>query len=298
MLSKNLKLYCGVCAFLVSSAVSAHGRWIVPSHTILSGERPEFVTFDISISNNMFFPDHSMGGIDIAALANKELSERAAPPVILELMRSTKLELTKPDGSVQNDYALVNLVRKSVTAVKIEQDGTYRASVAVAPIYFTWFEDSQGELRRKFGRIEQVKPSLPESVNNIRSTRLINSMHSYITRNNISAKALEPSGSGLELDFSGQHPNELFSGEGFSFRVLFNGSALEGADLHFVRGGVRYRNDREEIKLKTGKNGLVNVDWPSAGAYLLELEHEVPSAESGIESDTHALYVTFEVMPE
>jgi hypothetical protein len=228
MLSKSLKLYCGVCAFLVSSAVSAHGRWIVPSHTILSGERPEFVTFDISISNNMFFPDHSMGGIDIAALANKELAERAAPPVILELMRSTKLELTKPDGSVQNDYALVNLVRKSVTAVKIEQDGTHRASVAVAPIYFTWFEDSQGELRRKFGRIEQVKPSLPEGVNNVRSTRLINSMHSYITRNNISAKALEPSGSGLELDFSEQHPNELFSGEGFSFRVLFNGSALEG----------------------------------------------------------------------
>lgn len=299
MEKKSLLVGLGFCLSLVASGANAHGRWIVPSHTVLSGEEPEFVSFDISISNNMFFPDYSMGGADIEALSKKEIGERPAPPPILALMRSTKLELRKPDGSIQNDYALVNLVRKSVAAAELNQNGTYRASITAPPINFTWFKDAKGELNRRFGHIDMVKPTLPEGITDLRATRLINSMHSFITRNDISTAALKPVGEGLELKFSGAHPNELFAGEALQFTVLFNGKPIaEGVDMHFVRGGVRYRNDREEIELKTGKGGKVSVTWPEAGMYLLEMEHEVASTEAGFETDTHALYVTFEVMPE
>ena len=36
---------------LVSTSASAHGRWLLPSHTSLSGDKAHYVMIDASISN-------------------------------------------------------------------------------------------------------------------------------------------------------------------------------------------------------------------------------------------------------
>ena len=59
---------------------------------------------------------------------------------------------------------------------------------------------------------------------------------------------------------------------------------------------MRYRS-HEFTELKTDADGLITIDWPEAGLYWLNTEHEVPS---DVVKDTPHLYdysVGLEVLP-
>lgn len=292
-----IKIFFSIAAMLLAAHVHAHGRWVVPSHTVLSGEDPEYVTFDISISNDIFYPDHAVGGIPEEKLANDDAEIRKVPPPIKALLDSSRIQLTKPDGAVQSDYTLVDFHRKSVASALLDQDGTYRISLVQNPIYFTWFEKPDNSRGRLFGKAEKVKALLPKGAKNIRTTKLYNTVETYITRNDGDGSALEASNNGLELKYL-SHPNELFVGERFNFKVLFDGKAKEGVGMHLIRNDTRYRNDRETIELVSNDKGLVTVEWKKPGLYLLEMEFEKDASEDGVTLETHANYIVFEVFPE
>ena len=42
---------------IASGYAQAHARWLMPSHTSLSGEKTHYVMIDASISNELFSPD-------------------------------------------------------------------------------------------------------------------------------------------------------------------------------------------------------------------------------------------------
>ncbi|VUD46031.1 hypothetical protein TDB9533_00742 [Thalassocella blandensis] len=275
----------------------AHGRWIVPSHTILSAEEAEFVTFDLSISNELFYPDWAIGGVPIENIGSQEKIERELPPPLRPVLASSKLVVHKPDGTTQSDYTLVDLRRKTVTMAELVQNGSYHIEYTQNPIYLTWYSHADGSPGRFFGTLSQVQKLLPEGAKDIRQTILINRIETWITRNNLTRKNLKPQGKGLELAFD-THPNELFVGEKMKFTVMFDGKPLKKPlSLHFIQNGTRYRDDRNVIDVSTN-NGKAVVTWQKPGLYLLETEYEKPSTEKGIESETHALYATFEVFPE
>lgn len=281
----------------LSSTSFAHGRWIMPSHTILSGDEVEFVTFDVSISNELFYPDYAIGGVPVENINSQEKVERELPPPLRPVLASSKLVVHKPDGSIQSDYMLVDFRRKTVSMAELALSGSYHIEYTQNPIYLTWYSHADGSPGRFFGKLSQVRKMLPEGAKDIRETILINRIETWVTRNNLTKENLKPKGSGLELQFQ-THPNELFVGEAMRLMLLFDGKPLkQDITLHFIQNGTRYRDDREVMEVKT-KNANASVKWKKPGVYLLEAEYEQPSLEKGIESETHALYATFEVFPQ
>lgn len=309
---KKLTLFkrtlCATLTFaLISSQAWGHSRWLVPTHTILSGEDPEMVAVDMSISNDIFHPDFAFGGLPVASVAALLAGEKDAvktpPPntrgaIVYALMSTTKVAVTQPDGSVTNDTPLINFGRKSTAAFTLNQSGTYRVNVTQDPIYFTKFKHADGRPGREFGERHQVETFLPEGAKDISVLKLINRVETYVTRNGLNKTALAPSGKGLEILFDG-HPNELFVGEDISAKIMLNGKAAPiGTEVKLTRSGTRHRNDREHIVAATDKSGAFSVSIEQSGFYLLEVELEREGKGKDADTVVYGLYLTLEVNAE
>lgn len=273
-----------------SSSTLAHGRWVVPDQFIFSGEEPAYVSLDMSISNEIFHPDYSVGG-KRPGTSNDTSDSKNTPD-------ETRLLITTPDGKRDDSTPLVDLVRKTSAAVLLEQSGTYRLSLEQPPVYFTWYDLPDGEKSRSFGKPSQARKHLPKGVSNIVGSKLTNRVETYVSRNQPNSKALNPPANGLALKFQ-THPGELFTGERAQFALLMDGRPVTAATtVKLTREDTRYRNQRNTLEVKTGKKGAFSVEFPESGLYLLEAELEQPSSEKGIASETYALFVTLEVQPE
>ncbi len=275
-------------AMLVSLNVFSHSRWIIPSHTILSGDTAEYVSLDFSISNDIFHPDLPLGG-DILVKPNEPNPS---------LLSTAKLKITYPDGSVFDDSPLVNLGRKSSSAVQLMQSGTYRFNVEQAPVLITTFKNADGSPNRRFGSLKSAKASAPEGAKSFSTMKVHNWIETFVTRNQLNDNALSPRKKGLALVYQ-THPNENFANESANFQLLLDGKPVtEALALRLTRGGTRFRNQRHVIEPRLDEQGRFSVEWPEGGFYLLEAEVERESEELDIAVDVYALYVTLEVNPE
>lgn len=276
---------------LHATVTQAHGRWILPSQFVFSGEEPEFVAVDMSISNEVFHPDYSIGGDRPGATSTGEKAKDKKPDEF-------QLVVTAPDGQRDDSVPLVDLVRKSSAAVLLDQSGTYRMSIEHQPMYFTWYELPDGEKSRAWGKPSETRKRLPKNASNIVGTKLINRVEAFITRNQPNKTTLEPPADGLALSYL-THPGELFTGEDARFALLMDGKPVAArTPVKLTRNDTRYRNQRNAIKLQTDKKGVFSVRFSDSGIYLLEAELEQPSAEKDIKTETYALFVTLEVQPE
>lgn len=303
------KNICSICVGLYVALIGvqslAHGRWIVPSDTILSSEEPATITLDFSVSNDVFHPDHAYGGVALQTLfdayqhkmgkGNKNSEAKAKSPMA-KIMASTRLRSVSPSGKMTDDASIVSLGRKSVAALALEESGTYRISVVQDPIHFVSFKHQDGKPGRMFGRLKEV--TLPGGAKDIESVTLINRVQTFVTRNGLTHENIQPQKDGLDVS-SYIHPNELFSKEKNKYTLFFNGKPLANQDVKITRGGTRYRNDRELIERTSDSNGRFEVQWPEAGMYVLEAEMS-EKTEQGASSHTmsYGLYLTLEVNPE
>lgn len=318
ILQKNICSVCvGLCVALISVQSLAHGRWIVPSDTILSSEEPVTITLDFSVSNDVFHPDHAYGGVALQTLfdayqhkmgkdnkkdpkdkkpkgdkkGNKDSEAKAKSPMA-KIMASTRLRSVSPSGKITEDASIVSFGRKSVAALALEESGTYRISVAQDPIHFVSFKYQDGKPGRMFGQLKEV--TLPEGAKDIESVTLINRVQTFVTRNGLTHENIQPQKDGLDVS-SYMHPNELFSKEKNKYTLFFNGKPLANQDVKITRGGTRYRNDRELIERTSDSNGRFEVQWPEAGMYVLEAEMSEKTEQGTI---SYGLFLTLEVNPE
>lgn len=270
--------------FLAQNA-RAHGRFILPTHTVLSGEKAQTVGLISSISNDIFHPDRALGD------SGKGIIE----PDLKNLFSILQEQVILPDGSISDKISWQAFARFSVADLPIDKSGTYRVSLVQPEVHMTTFEKPDGTPWRTFGKMQDV----PEGATDIVRRTTASRVDTFITYNNTTRKAVEPTGVGLEL--TGEtHPNDLFAGEAVKFRLFFNGKPVgQGVKGNFIRQSTRHRNQRDEIKVKTDKDGRFSVTFDDAGFYLLEAEHAFPG-ESGSDVDMHhhGLYVTLEVFPE
>ncbi|GAB1264939.1 DUF4198 domain-containing protein [Aurantivibrio infirmus] len=275
---------------------SAHSRWIIASHTIVSGENPVYVSLDFSISNDIFHVDMSLGGNNLVALTEPELLQRKKE---LEQFPQPKVLLTYPDGTQDDTTPIVNLERKSASAIKLSQSGTYRINILQEPVEITLFETEDGKHGRQFGSLAAVQARLPKNVKHITEMTVHNRVETYITRNELSRDTLKLSNKGLELKFD-SHPNENFAGETSKFYLMLNGKpAPENTVVRLTRNDTRYRNNRNSIEIKSTVNGEIAINWQEAGMYLLETEVETtPDKNNKSKVEVFALYLTLEVNPE
>lgn len=284
---------------LAAGNAAAHGRWISPSHTILSGEKSDAVTFDLSISNQIFHPDYAIGGDIVDDNFKPPFSDDNPRGKILKtLVDSTRLAVQLPDKTVDTSAKLINFKRKSTAAFMLTQSGTYRIQVQQNPIYFTWYKSADGQLHREFGQPTQTRSFIPKDATDVRGSVLYPRIETFVTRNQLTYDVLAPRGEGLELAFT-THPNELFAAETATFTLLLNGKPVAaGTPVHITRNDTRYRNARDTLDLLTKKDGKLSITWPTAGLYLLEVEVETEVDEKEFQQAVYSLYTTLEVNPE
>jgi uncharacterized GH25 family protein len=262
----------------------AHERYILPSHTILSGEEAQSVSFIASISNAIFHGDKPLGDNGKGVVA----------PKLAPLFKRLKPIVIGPDG-VSREMSWQAFSRFSVADTQLQQSGTYRIALVQGDVPMTTFIKADGKKGRFFGN----KGKVPSGATNIVKRTTASRVETYVSFNEPNNTALSPTGKGLEL--TGEtHPNDLFVGEALSFQLTYLGKPLHKATkVKVVQGATRHRNQRDEQIIETDAQGTFSLTLSQAGFYLLSANIDVKGkAGSGIDIHHHSLYATLEVFPQ
>ncbi len=256
-------------------SAQAHRAWILPASTVLSGEEP-WVTFDAAISNTIFHADH-------------------AP------FRMEQIQAMGPDGqSVALHNGAVGKHR-STFDVNLQQPGTYKIYTASKGLTARWETDS-GERRfwpprGQAPTAEGFAAEVPKKAKNLQITQASRRVETFVTAGSPSDAVLKPTNEGFEL-VTLTHPNDLFANETAEFQFLIDGKPAVNAEVTVIPGAMRYRNNQDDITLKTDKDGKVKITWPQAGTYWLSASYRDDKAKKPATSRSGSYTATFEVLPE
>ena len=262
-------LVFAIAACLPLSA-AAHKTWLQPSQTVLAGNDP-WITVDAAVSNDLFYFNH----------------------VPLQL---DNLVVIAPDGSEDAAQNMATGKYRSVFDVELRQQGTYRIAVVNERLIASW--EDNGERKRWRGDAEAFAREVPKDAPGLEVNQAQGRIETFVTNGSPNDTALQPTGRGLEL-VPVTHPNDLFAGETATFRMLVDGKPAAGLEFEVTRGGTRYRNAQEEIKITTGADGEFQVTWPEAGMYWLETVSMDDKASVPQAKQRRLSYVaTLEVLPQ
>lgn len=260
----------GVLLLSLPQASFAHKVWLLPSQTVFSGANP-LVTVDAAYSNDIFYFNHFPLGLD-------------------------NLVITAPDGSQAKAENQATGRYRSVFDVLLPQEGTYRIAVVNDGLFATWKENGQG--RRWRGAPEAFAKEVPADAKDLHVSESLGRVETFVTNGAPNAKAMEPTGKGIELT-AVTHPNDLYAGEEARFRFLVDGQPIEGLEVEIIRGGTRYRDSQESILATTDANGEIAVNWPEPGMYWLEASTTDSKTRASQAQERRLNYVaTLEVLPQ
>ena len=90
-----------------------------------------------------------------------------------------------------------------------------------------------------------------------------------------------------------------FTADKGGFKLLVDGKPHAGLEVEITRGGTRYRNAQDEIKVTSDAKGEFSVTWPEAGMYWLETGSEDNKTSVKQAAVRRLSYVaTLEVLPQ
>lgn len=250
-------------------AAQAHKAWLLPSATVV--QTGQWVTVDAAVSNDLFNFNHV--------------------PLRLENLR-----ITAPTGQTLEPSSPHTGHYRSVFDLELSTPGTYRIATASSGLMATWTE--QGETRRWRGAPAAFEAQVPADATDLAVVQTAMRVETFVTAGAPDRVALKPTGAGLEL-LPESHPNDLFAGEEARFSLHIDGQPAAGVAVEVVRGGTRYRNAQQEIRLTTDAQGAFAVTWPEPGPYWLEAVVEDDHPTHPKAGKRRATYVaTFEVLPQ
>ncbi len=255
-------------------SAEAHKRWILPSQFTLS--ETQWVSFDATVSNNIFYADRAWPLDHI----------HAYNPEAQSISIDNKLE-----GH-----------RRSVFDVNLEQKGTYKVNHHSLGYMATYQIEVDGELQRKRERgssLEQVKKLIPENAMNIAYSSNNSRLETYLTVGAPTDKIFTIEGNGIEFKpFT--HPNDLYVGEQAKFQFFLDGKPAQNIELSVVRAGTRYRNQEQALSLETDEQGIIEFELTHTGPFLIEIEHrvELDDDSAGLNTTYSSYFGTFEVLPQ
>jgi len=280
----TLASFCLLASITTFNAI-AHERFMVPTHTLLSGDKAQAVTLMASISNDIFHPDRPLGdsdtGADVGDLKN--------------LFKVLQHSVIAPDGSISNNTRWQAFERFSVADVWLKDSGTYRIGLIQPEVPMTTFKKSDGTSGRVFGK----NPALPKGATNIVRRTTSSRVETFVSLNSPSTAAVKAIGKGVEL--AGEtHPNDLFVGEKANFQLLFDGKPLTiPTNIKVIKAGTRHRNNRNEVALTANQSGEFTFTPTEAGFYFLAAETSVKVPQPAeFDIKHYSLYLTLEVFPE
>ena len=255
---------------LLPLSAFAHKAWLLPSQTVIAGDKP-VITVDAAVSNDLFYFNH-------------------VP------LQTAGLVITAPDGSKVEAQNLATGKYRTVFDVAVEQQGTYRIAVVNSGLTASWKEGDQPKRWR--GTAARFASEVPKDAKELQVMQAVGRIETFVTHGSPNDTALKTSGEGIEL-VPVTHPNDLFAGEEASFKLVLDGKPAAGLEIEIVRGGTRYRNAQDEIKVKTDAAGMFKVTWPEAGMYWLETDSQDGKTSVPEARQRRLSYVaTFEALPQ
>ncbi|XZE33897.1 DUF4198 domain-containing protein [Pirellulaceae bacterium SH501] len=195
-------------AALSAQPLYAHRFWIVPSSTVLSGEKP-WITVDAAISNSLFFADHAAPALEMFSVLGPD--GKSVP-----LQNGNK-------GKYRTTFDL-----------ELPIEGTYKIVTARSFLSASWVEN--GETKRWRGTAESFASEGIKDKPDVQVSRNASRVETFVTSGKPDSTALKPTGQGLELAVVKSHPNDLFSGEKARFVLLADGKPAVGAEVTLIRG--------------------------------------------------------------
>jgi uncharacterized GH25 family protein len=229
---------------LLPLAAQAHRAWMLPSSTVVSGDRA-WVTIDAASSNDLFYFDHNP-------------------------MRLDNLKVFAPDGSAVEAQNKATGKYRSTFDVQLDKPGTWRISNLNDQVNANYKVGT--EEKRARGTMESVRKEIPANATVVSVSRNQSRIDVFVTSGKPTSTVLKPTGSGLEL-VPVTHPNDLVAGEKATFTLVMDGKPVAGIPVTVIPGGIRYRDQLGEIKVTTGADGKFSVTWPEAGMYWLNTSY-------------------------
>jgi len=273
----------------VSLSAQAHTPYLLPNIFHASNRKP-VISVDASRTDNMFIPD-------------------------LAWAADTRFSVTTPGGAViaipasdVHQLATRTVIEHPLAVAEgADPAGTYRlmAGPTVGAASRSW------EINGKVERVRDPGVPMPAGAKLQRHTQTISSAAAYITvdaarvaegqpaRPAPAAQALQATGKGLEI-VPVSHPNQLYAGGRFDFRVQFDGKLLPDHKVDVVYSNMDFSGKSTRLSVNTDRQGAVSYPLAQPGVYMatVRFSDDAPlSATTPTRTYSHAL--TFKaVMPQ
>lgn len=247
----------------------AHKFWLLPSATVLSSD--QWIVVDAAVSNDLFYFNHAPGRLD-------------------------NLQIIAPDGSALEPENPQRGHLRSSFDLHLSQDGTYRIALAGDGLFASWEE--QGKPKRWRGDAASFATEVPAKAAKLKVSQTSSRTETFATAGAPNNTVFKTTGHGLEFKPI-THPNDLYSGETAQFGFLIDGKPATGLSVSVVPGGIRYRDQQNEIELTTDKKGRIELNWPAPGMYWLNVSAEDDKATFKQASQRRLSYsASLEVLPQ
>lgn len=263
-------LLAAVAVLAIPTSASAHRQWLLPSETSVSGT-DSWVTVDAAVSNDLFYPDHVA-------------------------MQTGAINVTQPDGSEGKIQNAATGRYRSMFDVQIDKPGTWKIGTFATNVSGSFkLNGEDWTVGRRRGpppaganaaapRAVATVAEIPAGATDIKLTEAINRNEVFVTSDAPTAIVLKPTGKGLEFDPQ-THPSDLVANEPAKFRFLIDSKPAAGLKVTLVPGGKRFRDAESAQELTTGADGVIDVRWPFAGVYWLNVS--ASDANSSVPNAAH-----------
>ena len=253
------RLFAGLAAIgLCATAAQAHRQWMLPSATSLSGD-DVWVTVDAAISNDLFYFEHFP-------------------------MKLDNVKAWAPDGSEAKIENAATGRYRSTFDVHLPKKGTYKIANVTTGVGGTYKVNGEEKRLPRGTTKEQLATVIPAGATDVKISENLSRNEIFVTVGEPTATVMTPTNVGLEL-VPLTHPTDLVVGEQARFRFLADGKPASNVEVLVIPGGVRYRDQLNDRRLKTDANGEVGIDWREPGMYWINAtvgggreEGDVPAA--------------------
>lgn len=256
-------------AFLAPS-VQAHPIWMLPSEFNLSTEESFWVTVDATAGHGVFSFDKPLGLDNVSVYS--------------------------PEGERQRMGSYFKGKRRSVFDLEIDAEGTYKVELRGQPRYMTLYEiGARNTKRRMFGN--KLEVDVPSEAKNVKTIAAQSIAAFYVTQGAPSHKVLETTGKGFELHAL-THPSDVVANEEAQFKFTYDGEPLADMKVEVTPHGTAWRDSREQVDLKTNKDGVVTFTPKVAGPHLLMTSMRKDIDSPLADAVGASYHLTFEVLSE
>ncbi|TCM21655.1 uncharacterized protein DUF4198 [Novosphingobium sp. PhB165] len=285
-------LLAAAALLALPTAASAHRQWLLPSVTTLAGT-DGWVTVDAAVSNDLFDPDHFPMQTDQIQVTQPDGSKGRIQNAATGRYRSMfDVQVDKAGtwkiGTFSSNLGGTFSLNGETWRVGARR-GPPPGAAGMGP-------GGPGAARPEGARPEGApRPAggeggprpggeggfapaksvasvaeIPAGATDIKLTESISRNEFFVTAGEPTKTVLAPTGKGLEFD-PVTHPDDLVSNEPARFRFLIDGKPAAGLTVTVIPGSKRFRDGEHALSLTTGADGTVEVKWPFAGVYWLNV---------------------------